>query len=77
MQEIKEKIKCPHCTEVYYCVAYKLNNGEFACGKINGGTDDSFVKNCVKMTECNGKIYITAQCPKCKTRTDITIPEEK
>lgn len=74
---VVQKIECPYCKEMYYCVAHKLNNGEFDFGKINGGTDESIVKNCVKMTECNGKIYITAQCPKCKTRTDITIAEEK
>lgn len=77
MQDIIKEVKCPHCANIYECRSYVLKNGECKFGKINGGTDDSIVENCVKMTKCNGKIYITAQCPKCKTRTDIIIAEEK
>lgn len=77
MQVIKRKIKCSHCTKIYDCVAHKLNNGEFDFGKINGNANDSIVKNCIKKTVHDGKIYIIAQCPVCGTRTNLIIPEEK
>ena len=77
MQDIIEKVKCPQCANIYECRSYALKNGECNFGKINGNANDSIVKNCIKKTVQDGKIYIIAQCPVCGTRTNLIIPEEK
>mgnify|MGYP004662375963 CR=1 FL=1 len=76
MQDIIKEVKCPQCANIYECRSYVLKSGENKFGKI-GDVKDSIVKNCIKKTVHDGKIYIVAQCPVCKSRKELIIPEEK
>lgn len=71
MQLVEENVQCPNCNHLYVCKTYFLENGECITGKLR-----SYNENCISKKKFDGKLYITAKCPKCNFELDITLEEK-